>query len=388
MILSFNQQKILLFFSLFCLYGLINLALLSAAPLAGGYPLAPSASASPEEKARAFEEARLKVINAAKKYEKTPYKYGGLDRNGLDCSGFIFVSFKDALGIMPPRTTQGLYTWVEKIPREKAQPGDLLFFKTTNTGRISHAAIYLGDGRFIHSASDGPHTGVIYSSFNDRYWARTFDSAGRAFPEANRSINSGLAGRNQGTPATTSPDQPRPNRETLGTSQDESSSNLLLYAGMAPTWKAFLTGADIFRGFASHFGIGVTTTNFGREMHFGFMIRPEYDGAMDIFRLPFTFSVGLTDKVILFAGPVLGFGDAAISTDDGKRSYSGGTSWLGAIGLTLAPFKIETGGGTFSPYMETAWQHYLSEEKNDNINADFSAGFRFSTGVRWSLKVR
>jgi len=157
---------------------------LFSAPLKTGFANAPKASASPEEKAQAYLEARYKVINAAVKYEKTPYRYGGLTNSGLDCSGFIYLSFKDALGVSLPRSSTGLYSWTENIPDGKAQPGDLLFFKTTSSGKISHVALYLGDGRFIHSASSGPKTGVIYSNFNDKYWSRNFVGAGRVFPAA------------------------------------------------------------------------------------------------------------------------------------------------------------------------------------------------------------
>jgi len=42
--------------------------------------------------------------------------------------------------------------------------------------------IYVGDRRFIHSASEGPETGVIYSSLDERYWSLAYAGAGRVFP--------------------------------------------------------------------------------------------------------------------------------------------------------------------------------------------------------------
>jgi probable lipoprotein NlpC len=157
---------------------------LFSAPLETGFKLAPEVSAPKEEKARAFVEARKKVINAAVKYEKTPYRYGGITSKGLDCSGFIYLSFKDALGVSLPRSTSALYSWVEKIPLERAQPGDLLFFKTAGNNNITHVALYLGGRRFIHSASAGLKTGVIFTSLDEGSWSRTFAGAGRAFPES------------------------------------------------------------------------------------------------------------------------------------------------------------------------------------------------------------
>jgi probable lipoprotein NlpC len=157
---------------------------LSSAPLETGFSLAPEVSASREEKARVFIEARKKVINAAVKYENTPYRYGGITSKGLDCSGFIYLSFKDALGVSLPRSASAIYSWVEKVPLERAQPGDLLFFKTGGNNNITHVALYLGGRRFIHSASAGSTTGVISTSLHDGSWSRTFAGAGRAFPES------------------------------------------------------------------------------------------------------------------------------------------------------------------------------------------------------------
>jgi probable lipoprotein NlpC len=155
---------------------------LCAAPLDGNFAMAPA-----EEKAAAYREARFKVLYAAEQYEHVPYRYGGLDRRGLDCSGLIYLSFRDALGVSLPRSATGLYVWAEPISTEEIQPGDLLFFKTTKAGKISHAAIYAGGGRFIHAASDGPVTGVIYSGLDERYWSNRYAGAGRALPAADGS---------------------------------------------------------------------------------------------------------------------------------------------------------------------------------------------------------
>ena len=148
---------------------------LFAAPLEGGF--------ATEEKAQAYLNARLKVIEAAKKHEGVPYLFGGMTPRGLDCSGFIGLSFRDALGITLPRSASGLHSWSERIPYEKAQPGDFLFFRTGATQNITHVAIYLGNRSFIHSASAGARTGVIISSLNENYWFNAFAGAGRAFPE-------------------------------------------------------------------------------------------------------------------------------------------------------------------------------------------------------------
>jgi probable lipoprotein NlpC len=346
-------------------------ALFPSAPLDGGFVLAPKASASQEEKDRAFLEARSRVINAAAKYENTPYRYGGITSKGLDCSGLICISFKDALDVNLPRSTSGLYSWVEKIPLDMAQPGDMLFFKTDNSGGITHVALYLGSRRFIHAASIGPKTGVIYSTLDEGSWSRTFAGAGRAFPETAQGHQPALPGSG-----------PSGNSDGSGWN----SAHFLFGAAFAPTWNGILKDGNFVRGFTSQFRFGLNTQFFGPQMLFGLELRPEFDGALGVFRLPLTLSWGLNDKFRIFAGPVLSVGEASLSTNQGERYYSGGTSLLGTIGLTAAPFIINTSKGEFAPYFETAWQSYSSDSSNANFNADFSAGLRFSTGIRWTAK--
>ena len=352
----------------FCVTGIF------AAPLENGH------SASKEEKGRDSMDARNKVINEAAKYENTPYVYGGMTPSGLDCSGLICLSFKDALGVSLPRSAADLYSWAEKIALDKAQPGDFLFFRTDNTGKITHVALYLGDRRFIHSASDGPETGVIYSSLDERYWANAFAGAGRALPEApseyKLDLGSAAAAKSTGAWG-----------EKKTASSSKRNGRFLFGAAVAPTWNFFLKDEDLFRGIASQFRIAADTSIFGQRMIFGMEIRPEYDSMLGVFRIPVTLSWGPNDNFLIFAGPVLSLGDPSISTNEGERNYSGGTGWIGAAGLTVAPFIIKTAIGEFSPYLEAAWQYYFSENENKNFLADISAGFRFSTGIRWTMQI-
>jgi probable lipoprotein NlpC len=350
---------------------------LVAAPLETGFSLAPNASASQEEKDYAFIEARNKVINAAEKYENTPYRYGGITSKGLDCSGLIYLSFKDALGVNLPRSASGLHSWAEKIPFEKAQPGDLLFFKTGNNNSITHVALYLGGRRFIHSASTGSKTGVIYTTLDEGSWSRTFAGAGRAFPESENQLTDSQTGVNWNSAGN--------NLSPEKAVSSKSGSRFMFGAAFAPTWNNFLKEEGLLRGFTSQFRLAA---DFIPRMIFGLELRPEYDRALGVFRLPLTLSLGPNDKFRIFAGPVLSIGDASLSTEEGDRYYSGGTSWLGTIGLTAAPLILKTSKGEFAPYVEAAWQSYFSENSNSNLNADISAGLRLSTGIRWTLQFK
>jgi len=353
-----------------------------AAPLENGYTLAPKTTASPEEKAAVYLDLREKIIETAKKYEGVPYHYGGVTTKGLDCSGFLHLVFKEVLNVTLPRSASGLYSWTEKTSIEKAQPGDFLFFKTDTSGKITHAALYLGDRRFIHSASSGPKTGVIYSSLDEKYWANAYAGAGRAFPEASSKNkldnNSGANGRGNKDGA---------NKSTVTSKQRNRKERVLAGVALAPIWTGFYTDGNIIRGFSSQICLNADVYPLGLRMIFGLEIRPEYDGALGVFRLPLTLSWGPNDKLIIFAGPVISFGDASLSIDGNQRYYSGGTSWFGTVGITAAPFVIRTSKGDIAPYIEAAWQSYRSDNADVNLAADLSASFRFSTGIRWLINL-
>lgn len=372
-------------------------ASLFSAPLESGYAAAPRASASADERARAYLAARSRVIEASKQYLGVPYRYGGSSRNGIDCSGLICESFKDALGVTLPRSAAGLYSWTERVTIERAQPGDLLFFRTDNTGRITHVALYLGGRRFIHAASDGSSTGVIYSSLDERYWSNAFAGVGRAFPEAPPGSNfnaiaegGGSGGTQQGGSQTdgSQAESSQPGGSGRQTEEPPSSGGRLFFgAALAPTWNGFIPDGDLIRGFSSQLFLSVETHSFGKTMVFGLELRPEYDGALGVFRLPITLSWGPTSQITVFAGPVISWGDASFNVDGGKRTYSGGTNWLGTIGVTAAPFAINTPIGEFAPYAELAWQSYFCDNLDFDFFYDLSAALRFSTGLRWRMQI-
>jgi probable lipoprotein NlpC len=343
---------------------------LHAGPSEKSFVLAPPASISPGD-------ARLLVLNAAGKYEHTPYRYGGLDRRGLDCSGLVYVSFQDALGVAVPRNTGGLYSWAEKISIEDANPGDLVFFKTTGNGNVSHVGIFAGGRRFIHAASEGPVTGVMYSSLDERYWSRTYAGAGRVLPTADTNIGAG------GRKATK--EKKSAKEKSSAMEQKNGEGNLLIGFAAAPTWN-FTGNGNVLRGVAGQFHLGVAVEPLGIPMILGTELRPEWDNVLGVFRIPLTLSWGVNDKLRFFAGPVLSFGDAALNISGENRRYTGGTSWLGAAGITVAPFSLKISRSSFAPYGELAWQSYFSDNENKNFGADFVAGFRFSTGLRCTLR--
>ena len=353
---------------------------LYAAPLESGFALAPSSSASLNEKAAAYQQARSLVLTVAAKYEKTPYRYAGADRNGIDCSGLVYVSFREALGVTVPRTTVSLYAWVEKIPLEDARPGDLLFF-VTGGGPISHVGIITGDRRFIHAASEGRDTGVIYSTLNESYWSRTFAGAGRVFPDGG-----GTAGKN--TLPVVSNNPVNPGNVQSPVKKEREKIGMLMGAGIAPTWNISFNSGNAVRGMAGQFMIGTEEKPFGKSMILGLEARPEWDGMLGVFRIPLTVSWGLDEKWRIFAGPAISFGKAEVKLSNGNiREYPhSNNAWFGAAGITAAPFAFSIAGTSLAPYAELAWQSYLSNGGGFK-SEDITAGLRFSTGLRLTWQM-
>jgi peptidoglycan DL-endopeptidase LytE len=113
------------------------------------------------------------ILSTAKSLIGSPYRSGGISPNGFDCSGFVNYVYKKH-GISISRSSASLWSsGGEKV--SSLEPGDLLFFNT-NGRTVSHVAIYIGDGQFIHSASDG---GVKIDSLSAAYYKKTYLGAKR-----------------------------------------------------------------------------------------------------------------------------------------------------------------------------------------------------------------
>lgn len=116
------------------------------------------------------------IVQKAYDYLGTPYRYGDESKKGTDCSGLIYAVYKDVLGTAPARSVTGLYKAGREV-KGTPVPGDLVFFNTV--GGISHVGIYIGDHKFIHAASQGPKTGVITSSLEEKYYKTRYLGAKR-----------------------------------------------------------------------------------------------------------------------------------------------------------------------------------------------------------------
>ena len=131
------------------------------------------------ETKEATEQQKL-LLDAAFSYLGTPYRYGGITRKGMDCSGFVSTAFK-SIDIALSRSSQEMATQGKKVKLKNVKVGDLLFFKTLrNRKRISHVGMVVDvDGdevKFIHASSK---RGVVISSLSEAYYKKAFRLAKR-----------------------------------------------------------------------------------------------------------------------------------------------------------------------------------------------------------------
>ncbi len=97
-----------------------------------------------------------------------PYRYGGITKSGVDCSGLVYQVYTKVYRKSTPRSTTDLAKKGKNVSKSKLKPGDLVFFATTNNKKkITHVGIFLKDGYFVHASTK---RGVIVSHLNENYY--------------------------------------------------------------------------------------------------------------------------------------------------------------------------------------------------------------------------
>jgi cell wall-associated NlpC family hydrolase len=141
-----------------------------------GGPEAAKVAASP---VRITTNQSLRLGMILQGYLGKPYKGRSRFVEGLDCSEFVRDVFEKYDKRQLPRTSHEQFNLGIKLPRNRIQYGDLVFFQTASTGGVSHVGIYVGGGRFMHASESN---GVIITRINDDYWTKRYVGAVRILP--------------------------------------------------------------------------------------------------------------------------------------------------------------------------------------------------------------
>ncbi|MDQ3940132.1 MAG: C40 family peptidase [Actinomycetota bacterium] len=134
------------------------------------------AAHQPEEADR----ARQHIEERARSQVGAPYSYGGTSPSGFDCSGFTRWVYLDHGANLPHSSSAQFELAGNDGYRRIWDRGDLhvgdLVFHDTGSGRVGHAGIYIGGGRFISATSS---EGVQVRSLYDSYWGPRWVGATR-----------------------------------------------------------------------------------------------------------------------------------------------------------------------------------------------------------------
>lgn len=107
----------------------------------------------------AVKSSSQRAVDFAKSRQGTPYVYGGTTDAGYDCSGFTQAAYRSA-GVNIPRTAAEQASYGRSVSRAELQPGDLIFYGYNGPSSSYHTAMYIGDGKVIHSPQSGDHVRV------------------------------------------------------------------------------------------------------------------------------------------------------------------------------------------------------------------------------------
>lgn len=139
-------------------------------PAVPGTPIIPRPPAGPAGGADGYS-----ISSTALSLRGAPYRNGGTDPQGFDCSGFVQYVFSQH-GLKLPRDVRNQFDKGKDVDPTTLEPGDLVFFTTVAPG-ASHVGILIGGSQFVHAPSSA---GVVrVENLSSPYWASRFVGAKR-----------------------------------------------------------------------------------------------------------------------------------------------------------------------------------------------------------------
>lgn len=343
---------------------------------------------------------REKFVSEAKQHVGAPYVYGAIGPDKFDCSGLIYYCAREGANFQLPRTAKALYSYCRIVKDQNREVGDLLFFKTTSSGTVSHVGIYIGNSQFISAISDGPNTGVIISSLKQDYWKGKYIGAGQFLPSGKSAyddeddIEESIAVLDKKTSPKKS------GRQSLSTKP--SSAGTVTVGGSSfynpeGSWKdTIIFDASISAGWSFltprrfyFMWRGIDTTMNARISKWvlepGLGISFRYNAGVNAFQIPLFLSLTLNDYVRFFAGPVFTCG---IPTMVDQIKFTQASIFPGIIGLSFSTPALDIGKTKLQIVQDIS---YTVFNNLDGAALSFvesvSAGIVFHSGVRITLPL-
>lgn len=117
-----------------------------------------------------------KILGLAESHMGTPYRYGGCEPGGFDCSGFVKYCFESSMDISLPHISGEIANMGVPVSRAEARPGDIVAFAGRSVnGNVGHVGIVYEVTNdavyFIHSSTS---QGVRIDRVKSNYWERRF----------------------------------------------------------------------------------------------------------------------------------------------------------------------------------------------------------------------
>lgn len=103
-----------------------------------------------------------------------PYKYGGTEKTGADCSGFVMVVYQKVFGIKLIHQSSQQKEQSKRVNESALKEGDLYFFKLDGN-KISHVGMHVAPDFFIHASTK---RGVVVSKLSEPYYSKSFAGFG------------------------------------------------------------------------------------------------------------------------------------------------------------------------------------------------------------------
>jgi probable lipoprotein NlpC len=119
-----------------------------------------------------------RLVKVVESYIGIPYRWGGMSRRGVDCSGFVCLVYKELNHVQLAHSSRKMSHYGREVSLSQALAGDLIFFKGGIFGSINHVGIYLGQKRFVHASTN---KGVMYSYIDEPYYEERFAEVRRVF---------------------------------------------------------------------------------------------------------------------------------------------------------------------------------------------------------------